>query len=242
MTAAQDYLAALAGNLDAIETAEAPAIERAAELIAQSIIAGGVVHYMGSGHSMLVAIEPLQRAGGLAPVNVVLDPALSPARPRHAGRVERVTGYAEALLDLDDIRPGEVVVVISNSGINPVPVEFAAGASTRGARVVAITNRAHSRAAPSRHAQGLRLMDVADVVVDTHAPIGDAVVPVGELHAGAMSTVVGGAVINALTARVAQLLDDDDRQPPLIVSQNLQGGDAHNAAVLEPVRERVDRN
>lgn len=228
MTAAQDYFTALGSTLDSVETTEAPAIERAADLIAESIATGGVVHYMGSGHSMLVAIEPLQRAGGLASVNVLTDPALSPTRPRGAGRVERVSGYAEAMLDLADIRPGEVVVVVSNSGINPVPVEFADGVRAAGASVVAITNRQHSAAASSRHWRQDKLMDVAEVVIDTHAPVGDAIVPVGEQRAGAMSTVVGGAIVNALTARVAQkLLDVHGQQPPLIVSQNVDGGEDH---------------
>ena len=243
MNADLAYFAALQENLTALATAERPAIERAAGAIADSIAAGGVVHYFGSGHSQLVAIEPLLRAGGLAPVNVIADPALSPAAPRHAGAAERVSGYAAAILSTTDIRPGEVVVVVSNSGINAVPVEFALGVRASGATVVAVTSRAHSLAAESRHSDGRRLLDVADIVIDTHGRPGDAVVPLGDLTVGALSTVVGAAIVNALTCRAAELLAEQHGQaPPLIVSQNT-GDDAerHNNALLEKVKDRCPR-
>ncbi len=234
------YLDALRANLDVVVAAERPAVERAARAIAESVAAGGVVHYFGSGHSQLVALEPLQRAGGLAPVNVIADPALSPHAPRHAGAAERVPGYAAAIHGTADIRPGEVVVVVSNSGINAVPVEFALGARERGATVVALTNRAHSLAAAPRHATGRRLLDVADIVIDTHGRQGDTVVPVGELTVGALSTVVGAALVNALTCRVAQLLAEEHGQaPPLLISQNAEGdAERHNGALLDRYRDR----
>ncbi|MDQ0954940.1 putative phosphosugar-binding protein [Streptomyces phaeochromogenes] len=243
MNADLAYFAALQENLTALATAERPSIERAAGAIADSIAAGGVVHYFGSGHSQLVAIEPLLRAGGLAPVNVIAAPALSPATPRHAGAAERVSGYAAAILSTADIRDGEVVVVVSNSGINAVPVEFALGVRALGATVVAVTSRAHSMGAESRHVDGRRLLDVADIVIDTHGRPGDAVVPLGDLTVGALSTVVGAAIVNALTCRAAELLVELHGQtPPLIVSQNT-GGDAerHNSALLEKVKDRCPR-
>lgn len=242
MTADQTYFAALGTHLDALAAAERPQIEAAAVAIARSVAAGGVVHYFGSGHSQLVAIEPLQRAGGLAPVNVIADPALSPAAPRHAGAAERVGGYAAAVLATADIRSGEVVVVVSNSGINAVPVEFALGVRERGASVVAVTNRAHSLAAEPRHPSGRRLLDLADIVIDTHGTPGDTVVPLGEAAVGALSTVLGAALVNALTCRTAELLADEHRQiPPLIVSQNMADGDGHNRALLDRFADRCPR-
>ncbi|MGP4046035.1 sugar isomerase domain-containing protein [Streptomyces sp. 2A115] len=243
MNADLAYFAALQENLTALAATERPAVERAARAIADSIAAGGVVHYFGSGHSQLVAIEPLLRAGGLAPVNVIADPALSPTAPRHAGAAERVSGYAAAILRTADIRAGEVVVVISNSGINAVPVEFALGARELGATVVAVTNRAHSLAAESRHTGGQRLLDIADVVIDTHGRPGDAVVPLGDLAVGALSTAVGTALVNALTCRAAELLAEHHGQaPPLIVSQNTaDDAERHNNALLEKVRDRCPR-
>ncbi|MFS8201550.1 sugar isomerase domain-containing protein [Streptomyces sp. CWNU-52B] len=237
------YFAALQEHLTALATAERPAIERAARALADSVAAGGVVHYFGSGHSQLVAVEPLQRAGGLAPVDVIADPALSPVAPRHAGAAERVSGYAAAILRTADIRAGEVVVVVSNSGINPVPVEFALGARESGATVVAVTSRAHSLAAESRHTGGLRLLDVADIVIDTHGSPGDTVVPLGELAVGALSTVLGAAVVNALTCRAAQLIaEQHGQEPPLIISQNTdRDAERHNGELLDRFKDRCPR-
>ncbi|ONK10079.1 sugar isomerase domain-containing protein [Streptomyces sp. MP131-18] len=243
MTADLAYFAALKDTIGALADAEAPAIDRAALAVADSVAAGGVVHYFGSGHSHLVATEPLQRAGGLAPVNVVAAPALTPSAPRHAGAAERVGGYAAAILHTADIRRGEVVVVVSNSGINVVPVEFALGARELGATVVAITNRAHSLAAEPRHPGGLRLLDAADIVIDTHGRPGDTVVPLGGLAAGALSTVVGAAVVNALTCRAAELLTErHGLTPPLLVSQNAHGdAERHNEALLARTADRCPR-
>ena len=136
-------------------------------------------------------------------------------------------------------------MVISNSGINAVPVEFALGARERGATVVAVTNRAHSLAASPRVSGGQRLLDVADIVIDTHGQPGDTVVPLGELAVGALSTVVGAALVNALTCRTAEVLaEHHDHTPPLIVSQNTHDSadsDAHNRALLDQVRDRCPR-
>jgi len=243
MNADLAYFAVLQECLGALAAAERPSIERAARAVAESVAAGGVVHYFGSGHSQLVAVEPLMRAGGLASVDVIADPALSPAAPRHAGAAERVSGYAAAILRTADIRPGEVVVVISHSGINAVPVEFAVGARESGATVVAVTSRAHSLAAESRHTGGLRLLDAADIVIDTHGRPGDTVVPLGDLAVGALSTVLGTALVNALTCRAAQLIAEHHGQtPPLIVSQNT-GDDAErrNSALLERFKDRCPK-
>src|SRR5699024_6283778 len=87
--------------------------------------------------------------------------------------IERLTGYGTAIAELQDLRAGEVIVVISHSGINPVPTQLAQQARERGLTVVAITSREHSLAGRSRHPEGLRLLDVADIVLDTHAPEGD---------------------------------------------------------------------
>lgn len=138
-------------------------------LVAGSIRGGGRLHLFGSGHSQLVAVEATSRAGGLHCAHAIVDPALSPADPAHAGLVERVHGYAETVLACERLERGEVVVVVSNSGINPAPVEAALGCRERGLQVVAVTSVAHWASVPSRHRGGRRLFEVADVAIDTTA-------------------------------------------------------------------------
>lgn len=240
MTAGARYLQELRRRLELLETVEAEAIETAARLCEESIAAGGVVHVFGSGHSQLAALEARVRAGGLACVDVVADAALSPSQPRRAGLLEQVPGYAATLLATSDLRAGEVVFVISNSGINAVPVEFAAGCADLGLTVIAVTSRAHAAAVPSRAPSGQKLVDVADLVIDTHGPAGDATLPIGSgPPSGGVSTVLAAAALTAVLVRAAERLDDAGIVPPVLGSQNLEGHGVDNDALLARYAHRT---
>ncbi len=203
---------------------------------------GGVLHPFGAGHSQLLAFDAYARAGGLACVNPILDPALSPARGLDLARAERSVGHGTALLEAQDLRPGEVVVIASNSGVNPVPVEVALGCRERGLRVVALTNLEQAKATAPRHPSGARLHELADVVIDNRCPPGDAAITLASGdRVGPLTTVVGAAVVAALCARVAELLLEQGHPPPVLASQNLDGRPAvqDNAEVMRPYLERV---
>src|SRR5215211_1937191 len=133
---------------------QGPGIEAAAKLMASCIAPGGVVHVFGSGHSHMMAEEVFHRAGGLFAFNAMLDINLTNFGTLKAGMVERTEGYAKVILLSFDVRPGEVVVVVSNSGINSVPIELAIEAKKLGAKTIAITSAAAYAAAKSRHSSG----------------------------------------------------------------------------------------
>jgi uncharacterized phosphosugar-binding protein len=242
MTALDRYFASATATLAEVADTQGEVLEAAARLVAASVAAGGVLHLFGAGHSQLVALDAYLRAGGLACVNPIVDPALAPAAGLDVARVERTPGHAAAVLQGEDLRPGEVVLVVSNSGVNPVPVEVALGCRERGLRVVALTNVEQAKATAARHASGARLHELADVVVDNRCPAGDAAValPGGE-PVGPTTTVVGAAVVAALAARVAELLAERGAAPPVLVSQNLDGRDAaeRNQTLLRAYRGRT---
>lgn len=238
MTAATAYLAYLRQLLDPAGT---DIVEAAARRIADCLGAGGVLHVFGTGHSQLVALELAERAAGLAAVNAIAVPALSPTEGRRAAATERLTGYGDVIAEAEDLRAGEVLVVISNSGVNPVPIEVALAGRDRGLCVVAVTSRAHSLAATSRHPAGLRLLDTADLVLDTGVPAGDAAVELpGAAPTGPLSTVVAAALLHATTARAAELLAAAGTSPPTLVSQNLAADDV-NAALFARFADRTRR-
>src|SRR6266508_448529 len=164
MTALDRYFESATATLAEVAATQGEALEAAARLVADSVAGGGVLHLFGAGHSQLVALDAFLRAGGLACVNPIVDPALAPAAGLDVGRVERTPGHAATVLEGEDLRPGEVVVVVSSSGVNPVPVEVALGCRDRGLQVVALTNVEQATAA--RHASGAKLHELADVVVD----------------------------------------------------------------------------
>lgn len=221
--------------------AEGSRIEAAAELNADCIGAGGVVHVFGSGHSHMMAEEVFYRAGGLFAFNAMLDINLTSFGTLKAGMVERTEGYAKVILASFDVRPGEVVLVVSNSGINAVPIDLALEAKKIGAKTVAITSAAAYAAVASRHSSGRKLAEVADLTVDSKVPVGDAILAFDGLNAsvGAASTVLGATLMNAIVAQTTEALLAAGKQPPVIVSMNVPGGDEHNAALTERYRPRL---
>jgi uncharacterized phosphosugar-binding protein len=221
--------------------AEGDQIEAAAKMIAECIGSGGIVHVFGSGHSHMMAEEVFHRAGGLFAFNAMLDVNLTSFGTLKAGMVERAEGYAPVILDSFDVRPGEIVVVVSNSGINPVPIELAAEANKRAAKTIAITSAGNYANAASRHSSGKKLADVADLTVDSRVPVGDAVIEFEGLDApvAAASTALGAALMNAIVAQTTEELLAAGHKPPVIVSMNIPGGDERNAELAERYGPRL---
>jgi uncharacterized phosphosugar-binding protein len=216
-------------------------IETAATWMAESIANQGVIHLFGSGHSHMVAEEPFHRAGSLMPLNPILDANLTFFGMVNATLLERTSGYAKVIIGGQDIREGEVVIVISNSGVNPVPIEAVLEAKSRGARTVAITSDQNYTAAPSRHESGKRLADVADLTIDTRTPQGDALVRIREVDApvGGASSVIGVAIINALVVETADRLRQMGINPPVIPTMNLPGGDERMEELVKAYGDRL---
>jgi uncharacterized phosphosugar-binding protein len=228
--------------LGQIQRAQYAPIDRAARLVLESLLAGGVLHVFGSGHSHAVAEEAFHRAGGLVPVNLIQESFLTPQTPPAiSGQLERVPGIARVLLDAFDVRRGETLVVISNSGINAVPVEMALEARERAAHVVAITSLSHSQHSTSRHPSGRRLFEAADVVIDNGAPPGDAAVtcPGSPVKVGPVSLMAGAYIMNSIVCRVAELFVERGITPPVYLSANVPGGDAHNRELETKYRARI---
>jgi uncharacterized phosphosugar-binding protein len=216
-------------------------IEQVADWMAESIAHGGVVHLFGSGHSHMVAEEVFHRAGSLMPLNPILDSNLTLLGHVNATQLERTSGYARVVIGTHDIREGEVVIVASNSGVNPVPIEAVLEAKARGAKTVAITSDYHYEDAPSRHDSGQRLADVADITIDTCVPRGDALVtiPGVEFPVGGVSSVVGLALINAIVVETAHQLHQRDIDPPVIPTMNLPGGDEKMEELVSAYHARL---
>lgn len=232
---ASTYATTALAQLGRVVEEQRDAIARGGAAIATALSSGGILHAYGTGHSRSVALELVARAGGLVPTNLlsIKDLVLWGGRPPESIRdpkLEREPGVAEAVLALHDVRPGDVMVIASNSGINPAVVEMARLVRERTVPVIAIGSVEHSRTMPSRDAAGATLFDHADVVVDTLTPLGDAVVPLptGD-HACGTSTLSAVLVAQLLVAHAMEDLDRRGVHVPVYRSMNTSGADTPNA-------------
>ena len=233
------YLSTVKTLLDELGHEEEPMM-LAAQWCADAVAGGGLVHVFGAGHSHMAAEEAFQRAGGLVPVNAVLVEWLMVHQGgRRARLLERQPGLGELIVSTEPVEQGDVFFVVSNSGRNPVPVEVAEGAKRRGAKVVAITSRQHSDAVAARGGRGVKLSDVADLVIDTHAPLGDAAVPIDDVRVGGVSSVMNLVIIQTIVVATVTMLVERGLQPPVFKSGNVDGSDEWNAEQIKRLGRRV---
>jgi len=222
-------------------------VRRAAGLIADCIRADGVIQAFGTGHSQAMVLEVAGRAGGLVPTNrlqmsdlvvyggdapsVLDDPLL-----------EREPGIAVRLYELAAPAPQDLFVIISNSGVNNVIVEMALHAKSRGHKILAITSLTHTGAVPAGHVSGKKLVDLADVVLDNAAPVGDAMVALpGGGAVGALSTLTGVMLVQMAVAEACAVLLSAGLRPPVYVSANVPGGFEGNLELEKRYAGRVRR-
>jgi uncharacterized phosphosugar-binding protein len=220
-------------HLQRVERASAGALDAACERLLGAVTGGGLVYAGGSGHSLAMVLEAFYRAGGLACVYPLYAPEVSPLNGAWpATEAERRTGLAAPVLEAASPRAGDVVVIFSNSGANPYPVELAAAARSYGLPVIAFVSGPSMAAAPAR--AGVKLGEVADLVIDTLVPAGDVSHPEAAPRTAALSSLTCVYLWNLLLARMA-----DRAELPLWASANMPGGDKRNAELLERYSPRV---
>lgn len=233
MSPSADYLQKCRGLVEAVEV-QGRAIEQAADWFSATILAGRMVHLFGSGHSRILVEEMWPRYGSFPGFNPIVELSLSfhnmvvgPNGQRQAMFLENVPGLAERILRNFDLSPQDSALVASSSGCNVVPIEMAAEFKRRGVKVVAIISREHSEASASRHAIGKKLQDFADLVLDTGAPVGDAMVKIPGLETPVApgSTIGGCLLVNAIKAEVAARLTRAGKPPTVLTAGALVGAE-----------------
>jgi len=230
-------------TISLVKESEAQNIHAAVLMITKSISEGGVVHIFGAGHSHLFAEDIAFRAGGLVPINPILDIdyTFMGGPPSRSSRLERLEGFVDTLLDSYVLHPGEVFIVMSQSGRNHGPIEAALYAKRKELQVIAVTAVEQSKNQTSRHPSGKRLFEIADLVIDNHGPVGDAAVElkVGQPKVAPISTVLGTTILQGIVAEVAGSIMEKGEVPPIWVSSNVDGGDEHNDKMAAKYRSRI---
>jgi uncharacterized phosphosugar-binding protein len=240
-TPALQYLERAEAIVARVRETQIDALVAAAQICADSIAAGGLVHLFGTGHSRIPVEEIFPRHGSFPGFHPIVELSLTHHTQvvgangqRQAMFLEKVEGLGEAILSNFVFGPSDSFMVFSNGGVNGVVVDVALGAKRRGMAVIAVVSREHCDASPARHSSGKKLPDVADLTLDNCSPAGDALVQVEGLQypVGPGSTVGYAAVVNALKCLVAAELSRRG-QPPLVLTSGVLIGSAASNELFE---------
>ena len=225
------YLQSIRNLLDHLETTQIGAIRDAGALVATALLGDGVVYCHEIGHSN--QNDFLDRAGGLAAVRpftfsfAVTDPVPECRKNRPGGReVARDLESVRLAVLSRNLRAGDVMLLGSVSGKNRSPVELAKTCREIGVKVVAFTAMTYSSQVESLHPSGKRLYEVADVVIDTGAPYGDAAVTIQGLEVNALPVSGAGAIVAGwmVWETAIELMIAAGKPPTVFQSVNRAGG------------------
>ena len=219
--------------MEKLEQTQSENIGRAADCVVEALLRGGILQAFGCGHSLAGALELCHRAGGLVPTKLIREPAY--------GDYETVEGVGNLLMKKVEILENDVVFVISHSGRNPLPIEVCLESQRRGAKVVAVTAVGASRQSHSRHSSGKLLYELADIVIDTGAPFGDAAIKLEGLDTKicGMSSILTVTALQWTVLEVAKKMLIKGIEPPFYKSQNLDGGHEYNDQMMNRYLSRI---
>lgn len=226
---------------------EEESIGRAAALMADSIKRDELIHIIGTGgHSTMGATEMFWRAGCLAPINPMLEPALLPSQgAKHSNWMERTEGLAPSILSAFGAKQGETIIIVNAYGINPVTIDTALEARKRGLKSIGVTSTSFATfvptGVPSRHSSGQNLHEIVDVFINNYLPLGDACVQIEgcEQKVAPTSTFLNSFCLHLMVISTVEKLLKAGIEPPLWMSANLSEGDMKNRKWHEKYDPRV---
>ena len=217
----------------------AEAFEAVSARLADTLENGGLIHLYGSGHSVLPCQEAFPRYGSYIGFNPLTDPrvmwhnVLGPGGVRELLWLERTEKYAEKYLDQQPLNAGDSIIIFGHSGRNASGIDTALYAKDRGMFVVAVTSK-NNLDKPATHSSGKRLADAADMVIDTCAPIEDAIVPIDgwSRPVSGSSTVLAMIMMHELIARTAAELSRRGVELPVFASPTIEGVTLHDTDII----------
>ena len=240
---ADAYHARLGQLLETVKEKSLADIQAAAAAAYETMRAGKLVHAWGSGHSSMFPRELFYRSSGLSPFSPIYDYNSTGPFGRSStivnldGRPE----YADVILSQHDAQPGEMALIFSTPGVSALSVEMCKRLRDTGLRTVAFCGVDYASRLTPRHPSGMRLPDVADMVVDMHVPYGDIAISVEseDIHVGGFGTVVGIYIVQMLVASIVDLYRRNGEAAPLVKAAVLPDAARHNSEIYKDIRSRL---
>ena len=209
-------------QLEKIYEGQEEEMEKAISEVFRTIKEDKIIHTFGSGHSHMVGLELFIRAGGLGNVNAMLDQdVLTSNGALRSSKLEKLEGLADILWEEYRIEKGDIIIIISNSGRNALPVEMALRAKKEGIKIIAITSLTQTKEFASRHSSGKKLFEIADIILDNKVISGDGIMKVGNDRIGAMSSINGMFIINTVVTEAMIRAEKSGIELPVYSSQNI---------------------
>lgn len=229
--------------LDKIEKTQLERIKEAAKIVAETISQNGLIYIFGTGHSHMLAEEIYYRAGGLVPVKPILIPSLM----LHEGAIlgtylERQEGVGRIIAMLTNFKKEDTLFVISNSGVNPVPVEMAIEAKNRGVKVISILSLSYSQSSSPKSSTGKKLYEVSDIYIDNCGVIGDAILEIEGLSTPICptSTLTGVIILQSIVEHTVYELLKMGKEVEIFQSSKLPGSDTYNLSLIKKYSDRIN--
>ena len=237
------YLDRVIAILRKVQEENALLLSQTADWIFETIQNGHCVYIYGCTHAGIITQEAFYRTGGLAVINPIFVPGtmVSDKPITLTSAVERLTGYGSVVVEQAGICEGDLLILHSVSGRNSMPVDMAAAAKAKGARIIGITSMDYTTQVQSRHPSGRNLYELCDLVIDNHCPYGDALIPLQTdgLRVGPGSTVIGVAIWNEIVCLTAKRFEQQGLIPPVFSSANVDGGENKNLKLYRQYQQSI---
>lgn len=229
----KDYISELIKKIDIASKTQENGIKECALEIYNTVIDDKIVHIFGTGHSHLVGVDLYAKAGGLVNINAMLDSVVTPSGgAMRSSALEKLEGLGAIIFGQYKIDKGDLMIVVSNSGRNPVPIDIAILAKEKGLKVIVITSLSHSKKSESRHKTGQLLYEFADIVLDNKTISGDCALDINGISTGSMSTIVGMALGNAIMVEAIDLLTKNQQKIRVFGNNNSDGSNSNEQLTM----------
>lgn len=230
--------------LQTIIADEKDSMEQATDILIKAQLEKRSIFIFGASHAGLLSQEMYYRAGGLININPIFaDSVLVNVSPiSMTTKMEQLEGYGKIIFETSNINTNDVLILHSVSGRNPVVIDMALKAKELNVTVIAITNVKYSKSVNSRHSSGNNLYQLADVVIDSHGEIGDAIcsLPNDLQKVGPASTITSCFIMNSIITDVAfKLAEINPSSVPVLYSANLDNTQDLNKELVNEYKDTI---
>jgi len=232
------YLGIITDILNEIAKTQADKLSEGAELVADTIKNDGIIYIFGCGHSHLIGLDCFYRAGGLVNVSAMLDTDLMLHNgAAKSSRMEKMPGIAAAIFERYCITDKDLLIIVSTSGKNAVPVEMGKVATAHGIKNIAVVSSAYFN---DKQTDAM-LYKCADMYIDNCVPHGDAVIDISgaETKMGSVSTAASSFILQTIIMEGAEIAGKSGVKPPVYMSGNVEGGAEFNKELIKSYFPRI---